>query len=203
MKPFGKSELFDILKPFKNIRRRLVLKLILAVGLTLLIILSTWAYFNIHYQEKKLMQNIVAGTDRLTDTIKLGTQYAMTLNSWGDINQFINNIGRQEEIETIRIYNKEGQIKFSNQTSELETTIHIKDEPCDICHRTDPPQSELGLAERTRIFASPQGYRLLGIISPICNEPGCSTDVCHMHPAGKKILGALDVVVSLKDADKA
>ena len=203
MKPFGKSELFDILKHFKNIRHRLVFKLTLTVGLTLLIILSTWAYFNINYQEKKLMQNIVAGTDRLTNTIKLGTQYAMTLNSRDDINQIINNIGRQKEIETIRIYNKEGQIKFSNQTSELETTIHIKDEPCYICHRTDPPQSELGLAERTRIFASPQGYRLLGIISPICNEPGCSTDVCHMHPAGKKILGALDVVVSLKDADKA
>ena len=203
MKPFGKSELFDILKHFKNIRHRLVFKLTLTVGLTLLIILSTWAYFNINYQEKKLMQNIVAGTDRLTNTIKLGTQYAMTLNSRDDINQIINNIGRQKEIETIRIYNKEGQIKFTNQTSELETAIHIKDEPCDICHRTDPPRSELRLAERTRIFASPQGYRLLGIISPICNEPGCSTDVCHMHPAGKKILGALDVVVSLKDADKA
>ena len=192
-----------MLKLVQNIRRRLVTKLILTVGLTLLITISTWAYFNINYQEKKLMGNIVAGTDRLTNTIKLGTQYAMTLNSWGDINQFINNIGRQKEIETIRIYNKEGQIKFSNQTSELETTIHIKDEPCYICHRTDPPRSDLGLAERTRIFASPQGYRLLGIISPICNEPGCSTDACHTHPAGKKILGALDVVVSLKDADKA
>ena len=190
-------------KPLINLRRRLASKLIFAVGLTLLVTISTWAYFNINYQKKKLMQNIVAGTDRLTNTIKLGTQYAMTLNSWGDINQFINNIGGQKEIETIRIYNKEGQIKFSNQTSELETTIHIKDEPCYICHRTDPPQSELGLAERTRIFASPQGYRLLGIISPICNEPGCSTDACHTHPAGKKILGALDVVVSLKDADKA
>ncbi|MGD9042480.1 MAG: PAS domain S-box protein [Desulfobacterales bacterium] len=149
------------------------------------------------------MQNIVVGTDRLTNTIRLGAQYAMTLNSQGDINQFINNIGRQKEIESIRIYNKEGRIKFSNQTSELDTTIHIKDEPCYICHRTDPPQSELGLDERTRIFAAPQGYRLLGIISPICNEPGCSTDVCHTHLAGKKIFGALDVVVSLKDADKA
>jgi len=203
MKPFGKSELFDILKHFKNIRRRLVLKLILSVGLTLLITLSIWAYFNINYQEKKLMQNIVAGTDRLTNTIKLGTQYAMMLNSRDDISHIINNIGRQKEIETIRIYNKEGQIKFTNQTSELDATTHIKDEACYICHRTDPPKSELGLAERTRIFASPQGYRLLGIISPICNEPGCSTDACHMHPAGKKILGALDVVVSLKDADKA
>ncbi len=189
-------------KLVQNIRSRLVTKLILTVGLILLITISTWAYFNINYQKKKLMGNIVTGTDRLTNTIRLGTHYAMMLNSRDDINQIINNIGRQEEIETIRIYNKEGQIKFSNRPSEVETTTNIKDEACYICHRTDPPLSELGLAERTRIFNSPQGYRLLGIISPICNDPGCSTDACHVHPQDKKILGALDLVVSLEDPDK-
>ncbi len=189
-------------KQFTNLRRRLASKLIFTVGLTLLITISTWAYFNINYQKKKLMENIVAGTDRLTNTIKLGTHYAMMLNSRDDINQIINNIGRQKEIETIRIYNKNGQIKFSNRPAEVEATTNIKDEACYICHRTDPPQSELGLEERTRIFASPQGYRLLGIISPICNEPGCSAGDCHVHPHDKKILGALDVVVSLEDTDK-
>ena len=177
-------------------------KLIFTVGMTLLITISTWAYFNIDYQEKKLMGNIVAGTDRLTNTIKLGAHYAMMLNSRDDINQIINNISRQVAIETIRIYNKDGKIKFSNRTAEVETTTNIKDEACYICHRTEPPMSELDLAERTRIFDSPQGYRLLGIISPICNEPGCSTDACHIHPEDKKILGALDVVVSLEDTDE-
>ena len=148
------------------------------------------------------MENIVTGTDRLTNTIKLGTHYAMMLNSRDDINQIITNIGKQKEIETIRIYNKDGEIKFSNHLSEIDQITNIKAEACDICHKTDPPFFELGLEERTRIFTSPQGYRLLGIISPICNEPGCSTDDCHIHPEGKKILGALDVVVSLADTDK-
>ncbi len=186
----------------KNIRRSLASKLILTVGTTLLITISTWAYFNTNYQEKKLMENIVAGTDRLTNTIKLGTHYAMMLNSRDDINQIITNIGKQKEIETIRIYNKDGEIKFSNHLSEIDQTTNIKAEACDICHKTDPPLFELGLEERIRIFTSPQGYRLLGIISPICNEPGCSTDACHIHPEDKKILGALDVVVSLADTDK-
>ena len=186
----------------KNIRRSLASKLILTVGTTLLITISTWAYFNINYQEKKLMENIGAGTDRLTNTIRLGTHYAMMLNSRDDINQIITNIGKQKEIETIRIYNKDGEIKFSNHLSEIDQTTNIKAEACDICHKTDPPLFELGLEERTRIFTSPQGYRLLGIISPICNEPGCSTDACHIHPEGKKILGALDVVVSLADTDQ-
>ena len=191
-----------ILKRILNLRRSLASKLIVTVGLTLLITISTWAYFNVNYQEKKLMNNIVAGTDRLTNTIKLGTHYAMMSNSRDDINQIITNIGKQKEIQTIRIYNKNGQIKFSNQPSEVDQITNIKAEACDICHKTDPPPAQLELTERIRIFDSSKGYRLLGIIGPIGNEPGCATDDCHVHPEGKKILGALDVVVSLADTDK-
>ena len=46
------------------------------------------------------------------------------------------------------------------------------------------------------------GIRLLGIISPIYNEPGCSASPCHVHPEDKQVLGALDVVLSLGDSDR-
>ena len=85
----------------KNFRHSLVFKLILAVGMTLLLTISAWAYFNIKYQKEKLMNNILAGTDKLTNTIKLGTHYAMMLNSRDDINQIINNIAKQPEFENI------------------------------------------------------------------------------------------------------
>jgi len=190
--------MINIIKYFHH---RLVTKLILTVGLTLLLSISTWAYFNIDYQKEKLMDEIVQSTDRLTNTIKLGAHYSMMLNSRDDINQIINNIARQKEIENIRIYNKEGEIKFSNQTTEVDSKTNIKAEACDICHRTTPPLTDLNVSERIRIFDSGKGFRLLGIISPIRNEPGCATDACHVHPEGKKILGALDVVVSLRETD--
>jgi len=186
---------------FQLIRQRLVAKLILTVGLVFLLSVSTWAYFNVRYQKQKVMQNIVGATDRLTTTIRLGTHYAMMLNSRDDINQIITNIGKLPEIKNIRIYNKEGEIKYSNSMSEVDLATNIKAEACDICHRTDPPLSKLDLDQRTRIFADPEGYRLLGIISPIGNEPGCAGE-CHVHPEGKKILGALDVVVSLQQTDR-
>jgi len=184
-----------------NLRRSLIAKLIVSVGSVLLCTMALWAYANISYQKQKLMQNIVAGTDRLTNTIRLGTHYAMMHNSREDITHTIQNISRQPEIQNIRIYNKEGQIKFSNSSIEVERTTNIKDEACFVCHRSEPPLSELALDERTRIFRSPQGYRLLGILSGIPNDPGCATGGCHFHPADKKILGALDVVVSLEDID--
>lgn len=180
---------------------RLVSKLIMAVSIPLLLWTCTWFYFNIKYQKEKIFQNIVAGADRLGNTILLGTHFAMMLNSRDDITQIIKNISKQPEIENIRIYNKEGHIKFSNTDEEIDHRTNIKDEACIVCHRDEPPRVLLGLEERIRIFSSPEGHRLLGVISPIYNDPGCSTG-CHVHAAEKKILGALDLVVSLKDADE-
>ncbi|MCP4682807.1 MAG: PAS domain S-box protein [Desulfobacterales bacterium] len=191
-----------MVKLFKQLKYKLVYKLILAVGMMLLLTISAWAYYNIKYQKKELMDNVLTSADKLSNTIRLGTHYAMMLNSRDDINQIISNIARQPEFENIRIYNKEGQIKFSNRSSEVSRITNIKAEACYICHRTEPPQSTLDLKNRTRIFNSPKGHRLLGIISPIRNEPGCSTGGCHVHPRGKKILGALDVVVSLERTDR-
>ena len=179
-----------MVKLIQNLRNSMASKLILAVGIVLLVTIATWSSFNIRNQKEKLMNNMVAGTDRLTTTIRLGTHYAMMLNARDEINQIINNIGRQPEIKNIRIYNKEGEIKYSNQPEEVDLTTNIKAEACHICHRTEPPMTEVPLEERTRIFFSDSGYRLLGIISPIPNEPGCATGDCHVHPEGKKILGA-------------
>ncbi|MCK8600944.1 PAS domain S-box protein [Desulfoferrobacter suflitae] len=181
----------------------LILRLILLVGLVLFISISTWSYFNIKYQKQNSLNNIVLEVERLGNTIRLGTHYAMMLNSREDINEIIKNIGRQKGIENIRIFNKEGQIKFSNVPTEVDQTTNIKADACYICHRTDPPREKVDISQRTRIFAAPEaGYRLLGLISPIYNEPSCTTDVCHVHPGDKKVLGALDVVVSLAATDE-
>jgi PAS domain S-box-containing protein len=185
-----------------HIRRSMTTKLILLVGLILLLSVAVWAYFNINYQQKKEMQGIFDEADRLSHTIKLGTHYAMLHNLRNDITLIITNIAREKKLENIRIYNKNGEIKFSNTTAEVDQMTNIKAEACYICHRSDPPLEELSLAERMRIFSSPEGYRLLGIISPIYSEPQCSSNSCHAHAPGKKVLGALDLVISLQQTDK-
>jgi histidine kinase len=191
-----------MLKFARYLRHSLVTKFIVGVGIILLVLFSTWAYFSIRYQKERLRKDIVAETERLGNTIKLGAQYAMMHNSRDDINQIIMNVSNQEGIESIRIYNKQGEIKFSNHPSEVDQTSTIQSEACNICHRVDPPLTNCGLPERTRITDSPRGHRLLGIISPIANQPGCSTNVCHFHLPEKKILGALDIVISLEASDK-
>lgn len=183
------------------VHKSLLLKLLVSVGLILLLSLTVWGVFNFRYMQQKMVANITAGTQRMSSTIRQGTHYAMMLNSRDDIRQIITNIAKQHNIVTIRIYNKQGEIKFSNRDAEIDTVTNIKDEACYICHRSDPPESQVALAETVRTFRSESGYRLMGVISPVYNEPGCATDACHVHPPDKKVLGAIDLVVSLEEAD--
>jgi histidine kinase len=191
-----------MLKPIKHFQKSLVAKLIVLVGLVLLICLSGWAYFSIDYQKKKIMDSIISDADSLTNTIKLGTHYAMMNNLRDDITAIIKKFASERRLDSLRIYNKAAQIKYSNIDSEVDQETNIKAEACNSCHRSEPPLTRLSLPERTRILVSPAGHRQLGILSPIYSEPGCSSNECHVHLPDKKVLGALDVVVSLAETDK-
>ena len=93
-------------KFLNNIRRSLVAKLLTLVGLSLVLCVSVWAFFNIKYQKKKLMDGVVASADTLTSSIKLGAHYAMMNNLRDDISRIIKKVSSGENIENIRIYNK-------------------------------------------------------------------------------------------------
>jgi histidine kinase len=111
-------------------RTSLITSLILAVGITLLVCIAAWAFFSIRYQKQRMMGEILMQTERLSNTIKLGTHYAMMLNSGEDIDRIIRNISRQKEIEFIRIYNKEGLVRFSNRETEIGRRTTIDSEAC-------------------------------------------------------------------------
>ncbi len=183
------------------VRKSLVAKLVLTAGVSLVASISALSFLAIVHQEDILMGYVVAEAERLGNTIKLGTRYAMMLNSRDDINQIITNIGQQEGIEAVRIYNKEGRIKFSNLKNEVETQTNIRAEACHVCHHSAVPTVNAPLEERIRIFTAQDGSRRLGIISPIHNEDGCSGD-CHFHPEDKRVLGAIDVVLNLDASDR-
>jgi len=178
----------------------LATKLIVVTGVFLLISVSSLSYIAISNRNAQKMNNVVSEAVRMSNSIKLGTHYAMMMNSRDDITHIILDLARQKDIVGIRIYNKQGQIKFSNNKDELDHITHIKDEACYVCHRTDPPQSFLDVKKRTRLFSSGESS-FIGVLTPIENEPGCSEN-CHFHPVEKKILGAIDVTLSMDDANR-
>jgi len=190
-----------MIKYIESLRHSLAYKLIFAVGLTLLLGISFLSFFIISYEKKKALSVKAAEVNRLCGTIQQGAHYAMMLNSQCDLKQIVHNIGKQSEIEYVRIFNNDGEIRFSNIRDEIGNQTDIKAEACDVCHRIDPPLQSDAPEHRNRIFTSPNGYRLMGITSHIYNEAGCSGE-CHVHPQDEKVLGAIDVVVSLQNTDR-
>ncbi|BFR47404.1 PAS domain S-box protein [Nitratidesulfovibrio sp. HK-II] len=179
----------------------LAAKVVAGSGAALFLGVLVLSLGSIRYQREHLHEELAAGGDRLGTTIRLGARYAMMLNARDEINQIISDVARQKDIVSIRIYNKEGVIKFSGDPGEVERRTNIRDEACAACHRTAEPRKWLALHERTRVFTDEGGRRLLGSLTPIMNEPGCSGEPCHFHPADKLVLGALEVGLSLEAAE--
>ncbi|OKY76134.1 MAG: hypothetical protein BM485_02475 [Desulfobulbaceae bacterium DB1] len=189
------------MKKFFARSHSLFINLLFGMGVILFLCMGSLAYFSISYVNRTIINNVMSEADRFNNTIKLGTHYSMMSNMRDDITQIIRNIASQENIEHIRIYHKGGQIKFSNKDEEVGTIADINNYACAICHQLTPPPSVLGLQERTRIFSS-AGQRFLGIVTPIYNEPGCSSASCHAHSPDATVLGTLDTVISLHEVDR-
>ncbi|MBI5558123.1 MAG: diguanylate cyclase [Deltaproteobacteria bacterium] len=180
----------------------LFINLLFGVGAILFLCMGSLAYFSINYFNQTIMNNAMAEADRFNNTIKLGTHYSMMTNVRDDITQIIRNIAKQENVEHIRIYHKDGHVIFSNKDEEIGTITHINNYACAICHKFAIPPTSLTIKERARIFSSPAGRRFLGIVTPIYNEQGCSSASCHAHSPDTTILGTLDTVIALDEVDR-
>lgn len=106
----------------------LAAKVVAASGAALFLGVLVLSLGSIRYQREHLHDELAAGGDRLGTTIRLGARFAMMLNARDEINQIISDVARQKDIVSIRIYNKEGVIKFSGDPDEVERRTNIRDE---------------------------------------------------------------------------
>lgn len=172
------------------------------VGFFLILSLGIFAYVNIASQKKQLIGEVTRGAIRISETIRRSTRYDMLRNQSEDVHQIIETIGEQEGLEKIRVFNKEGQIMFSTDKNEIGEMVDKRAEACYACHSAEKPLERLETPDRSRIFKAKSGHRVLGVISAIYNEPDCYTPDCHAHPPEQKVLGVLDIGMSLAEVDK-
>jgi len=184
---------------FKKIR----IKLILAVGIATIIIITVFSYINIRSESEVLLSEVERHANQLSETVKRSTKYAMLLNRREDIHETVKTIGDQEFIQEIRIFDKEGVNIYSSHASSVGMMVDKKAEACYVCHSANEPLKHLDIADRTRIYRmNPGSPRLMGIINAVYNEKACWEAPCHAHDADKSVLGVLDITVSLEAIDK-
>lgn len=170
---------------------------------TFVLFIGLFAYLNIFVQKKHLLSLENQTINQTSDIIKRSIHYDMLLNRRQDAYQIIRTIAGQKGVEGIRIYNDVGVVTFSTDSSEEGHRVNMQAEACYMCHQRNKPLEDVPVKQRNRIFTSPKGYRVIGLINPIYNEPSCSNAACHVHAPGKKVLGVIDTMMSLQPIEKS
>ena len=175
-------------------------KLIVLLLAGMVVIFALLGYLNIRLHRRHLEAATLVSAERMSDVIQHATTYHMLRNDREALYRSINTMASEPGVVRIRIINQEGRISFSSDSSEVNSYVDKKAEACYACHAQAQPLTKLNRPDRFRIF-KPNGHRVLGIITPIENQPSCSTAECHAHPAEQKVLGVLDANLSLARAD--
>ena len=184
-----------------KIRNRLSVRLIVTISVILILILSIYTYISINNLEGYLTRNSFNHAYNVSDVIKKSTRYGMLLNRRQDVHEIIKTIGTEKDVKNIRIYNKQGLIIFSTDTSEILKKVNLKAEACVVCHNSAVPLNTLSNKDKMRIYTTPDNTRVLGLINPIENEEDCYNSDCHAHSPKIQFLGVLDVMISLEELD--
>lgn len=181
--------------------KRIGTKMSVLTSLLVIIFVSAYTYFSIKSQREYLTEEVIRSANLLSDTIKLSARKDMLLYSPERLHQLVDTFGTQPSLEKIRIFNYVGEIIYSSDKAEMGLLVDKRAEQCYACHSAEKPLERLSTPERSRIFNSGK-YRVLGMINPIYNEPDCYNASCHAHPPDQKVLGVLDIDVSLKPMEE-
>ena len=167
----------------------------------MLVIFALLGYLNVRLHRQHLEQNTLQAAERISDVIKQGTTDYMLRNDRSGLYQSIQTMAAEPGIYKIRIFDQDGRITYTTTPSEQNHVVDKTGEACYGCHAQSQPLTRLNRPDRFRIYRNGDSHRILGIITPIENQPSCSNAACHAHPASQQILGVLDTNLSLAKAD--
>ncbi|MGB9606881.1 MAG: hypothetical protein ACPL88_13485, partial [Bryobacteraceae bacterium] len=156
---------------------------------------------NLRVLRENLETATILSARNIADIIFRATHDSMMDNNREELVHIIHSVGAQAGVRKIRVFNKNGAIQISTLAGEVGQMVDKRADACYACHATDTPL-EKPAAHQTYRFYRMGGERVIGLIRPIENEPACANAYCHAHPTSQRVLGVLDVVLSLAPVDE-
>jgi two-component system NtrC family sensor kinase len=175
----------------------LIQKLTILTGTVVVLFMTIFAWVNINNLQNLLINNTIRDLDNLSSTIIRMTRHQMLLDNRPLVYQMINEVANRPGVERIRMINRKGIIVHSTVADEVGKYLDQKAVRCDLCHKPDKTLSHLPLQERSRFFTLPDGKQVMGFAKSVHNETSCSAAACHAHVESQKVLGVVDIIVSL------
>ncbi|MCK5652385.1 MAG: HAMP domain-containing histidine kinase [Gemmatimonadetes bacterium] len=175
----------------------LLFKVMVIVGGILSACIALLLVFTARTHESQLLRHAILHTGRMSDMAARSIRPEMLAQERTAILDIFDAYTQEEELEKIRLFDKDGIIVLSTQRSEIKDSVDMTHEMCIKCHAEGPPHVLPPPLERGRIFRNADGARRLAIITPIYNAPACYT----CHDSSLEVLGVLDAVFSLQGVD--
>ncbi len=150
---------------------------------------------------RQRLATVTSSTEVLSEGVRGALRHAMVEDQRQDAYSIARDIARLSMMDHVRLINKEGRITFSTIEGETGAMVDKRAEGCNACHRDGETLTAAAEGGRTRIYRHGD-HRVLAMVTPFPNEPGCSAAACHAHPPQKKVLGVLDIGISLSSVDR-
>src|ERR1022692_1134292 len=176
-------------------------KLIGSLMAVMVVIFALLGYLNIRLHRAHLEAATLTSAERVSDVIKRSTTYYMLRNDREGLYHAIQTMADEPGMIKVRIFDQEGRVSYSTDPAEVSHVVDKTAEACYGCHNQSQALARLNRPDRFRIYRNGGGHRVLGIITPIENQPSCSNAECLAHPASQQVLGVLDTNLSLAKAD--
>ncbi len=186
--------------PTFRARRSLGIRLLLPLALTVGVVFAIHSLVNYRSTRADLVGFLRSAADNDSDLIRRATHDGMLLNRLDEVQDLITRLAAGPGVAAIRVYDKQGVIVLSAHREEIGRHISLDSETCVSCHQRDHT-SDVGELERSGLARIPEGVEVLRHLSVIPNEPSCASAGCHEQPSTRRILGVLDVEMSMLPVD--
>ena len=152
-------------------------KLIWLLLAAMVVIFALLGFATIRLHRHNLESATLSAAERVSDLIKRSTSYYMLRNDRDGLYHMMTTIAGEPGVVRVRVFDQQGKISYSTDPSEVNHNVDKGAEACYGCHAQSQPLTRLNRPDRFRIF-KPNGHRVLGVITPIENQPRCSNAAC-------------------------
>jgi len=182
--------------------RSLKFKVSLYLSTVLVAVMLLFVVLLVQQERGEQLRTLVTHMTQLSQVIARSTRYAMLLDEPEIVEKIVEDIGKQDGIQRVRVLRKSGVIAHSNFPAEIGQKVDKEAEHCSLCHEGEKPLTDIPNHKKWRLFETADHRQMLGNMEVIRNEPSCSSASCHRHPASQSVLGVVDITYSLDEVNR-
>ena len=165
--------------------KSLVGRIVILSFLLIFVAIGGVTLFHIHREHTHVTEASLRTADLMMSVIERSIDSAMSTGNTHDVQSILEMVGSDPRLAAVRIFHPDGRVLKSS-------------EPHEIGRRVDPHNLATFLqGEQNDIYRGPTGDEILGVVKPIYTEPRCTS----CHGAGRRVVGVLNIDVSLADME--